>query len=184
MAVADCRVEGVAIGVVHLLADFVENGRSEDLLHWEALASQRGGEVFAPAGDRVLASLADVPLSDLRTGLAAHHELEPVLARRSALGLRGEDLDGVTGLELRLERHEAAVHPRADARVADFGVDGVGEIDRSGVDGQGDDLALRREHEHLVVFEVDLQRGHELGGIVGVVLPVDDSSQPREVIAL
>ena len=57
----------------------------------------------------------------------------------------------------RVERHQPAVDPRADAAVPDLGVDRVGEVDRRRAGRQRDDLALRREDEDLVLLEVDLQ---------------------------
>ena len=47
--------------------------------------------------------------------------------------------------------------------------------------GEGDDLALGREDEDLVLLEVDLQVLHELVGVGGLRLPVDDPVQPRDV---
>jgi hypothetical protein len=38
--------------------------------------------------------------------------------------------------------------------MADFGMDGVGEVDRGGIGGQGDDLALGGEDVDLVLLEV------------------------------
>ena len=43
-------------------------------------------------------------------------------------------------------------------RVADLGVDRVGEVDRRRAARQREDLALGREDEDLVLLEVDLQR--------------------------
>ena len=98
-----------------------------------------------------------------------------------AAHLGGEDLDGVAREQLGVERHQAAVDPGPDAGVADLGVDGVGEVDRRGALGQGDHPALRGEDEDLVLLEVDLQVGHELGGVGGLGLPVDDAVQPGQV---
>ncbi len=81
----------------------------------------------------------------------------------------------------RVERDQAPVDPGADAGVADLGVDGVGEVDRRGVDRQRDDLALRGEDEDLVLLEVDLQPLHELVGVAGLGLPVDDAVEPGHV---
>ena len=46
--------------------------------------------------------------------------------------------------------------PRADAAIADLAVHGIGEIDRRGAARQLDQLALRREAEHLVLVELEL----------------------------
>ncbi len=66
--------------------------------------------------------------------------------------------------------------------MADLGVDGVGEVDRRGAVGEGDDLALGGEHEDLVLVEVDLEGLHELVGIAGLRLPVDDAVEPGHVV--
>ena len=82
-----------------------------------------------------------------------------------------------------VERHEPAVHLGADAGVADLGVDRVGEVDRRGAAGQGDDPALRREDVDLVLLEVDLQHVEEPLGVGDLGLPVDDAVEPDHVVA-
>ena len=104
--------------------------------------------------------------------------------RARALDLGGEDLAGVARAEPVVERDQPAVHPGADARVPDLGVDGVGEVDGSGALGEGDDPALGREDVDLVLVERDLEVGHELGGVGGLGLPVDDAVQPDLVVAV
>jgi hypothetical protein len=66
--------------------------------------------------------------------------------------------------------------------VTDFGVDRIREVDWCRPRRQRDDLALRREDEHLVLLEVDLQRLHELARIGRLLLPVDDPLEPRHVL--
>ena len=51
---------------------------------------------------------------------------------------------------------ELPVHLRADAGVADVGMDGIGEIDRRRPARQRDQPALRREAENLVLEELEL----------------------------
>ncbi len=98
--------------------------------------------------------------------------------------LAGEDLHGVAGGEGRVEGHEPAVDPRADAAVPDLGVDRVGEVDRVGPGRHRHDPALRGEDEDLVLLEVDLQRLHELGRVLGLLLPVHEALEPDEVVGL
>ena len=78
-------------------------------------------------------------------GTLALVDIEPVLdlvarARRLddgqpvAAGLvpgLGQDLDDVAAVQLVAQRHHAPVHLGAHAGVADFGVDGVGKVDRA-----------------------------------------------------
>ncbi len=66
--------------------------------------------------------------------------------------------------------------------MADLRVDRVREVDRRRARRQRDHAALRREDEHLVLFEVDLQALHELAGIGGVLLPVDDALEPHQIL--
>ncbi|CAB4323439.1 unannotated protein [freshwater metagenome] len=65
--------------------------------------------------------------------------------------------------------------------MADLGVDGIGEIDGGSTLRKGDDTTLRREDEHLVLFEVDLEVRHELVWIRGLLLPIDDSIEPGQI---
>src|SRR5947209_13989330 len=81
-----------------------------------------------------------------------------------------------------VEGYESSVHPGADAGMTDLGVDGIGEIDGRRVQGKGDDLAAWREDEDLVLLEVGLQVLHELGGVGGVLLPIEDPLQPVDVL--
>jgi hypothetical protein len=81
-----------------------------------------------------------------------------------------------------VQRHDLAVDARADAAVADLRVDLVGEVQRGRAGGQRLDLALGREDEDLLVEEVDLQRLHELLGVLEVLLPVEHVAQPLELL--
>ncbi len=80
-----------------------------------------------------------------------------------------------------MQRHHLAVDLRADAAVPDVGVDLVGEIQRGRSGGEVLDIALRREDVDLILGEVDLQRVHELLGVLRVLLPVEHRAQPVEL---
>ena len=86
-------------------------------------------------------------------------------------------------LQLVVERDDLAVHLGADAAVADVGVDRVGEVERGRAGGEVLDLALRREDEHLVLEEVDLERLEELGRVL-VALGLEQLAQPGHLLAL
>ena len=182
VVLADGGVQRLEVGVVHRLGDVVERRRRRQLLDRQTLLAQRLGQLLAPGVDGVDPALTREPLADLGAGLRRVHELQPVAARARALDLAGEDLDGVARRQRGVERHQAPVDPRADAPVADVGVDRVGEVDRRRARGQRDDLALGREDEDLVLLEVDLQRLHELAGVGGLLLPVDHALQPEQVL--
>ena len=78
--------------------------------------------------------------------------------------------------------HQASVDAGPDAGVAHLGVDGVGEVQRCGTVGEDDHVALRGEDVDLVVLEVALEVGHELGRVRGLGLPVQDLVQPDDVV--
>src|SRR5690606_16246903 len=77
------------------------------------------------------------------------------------------------------ERHDAAVDLGADGRVADIGVDGIGEIDRRRTARQRDQLALRGETEDLVLEQFELGMLQELLRIVAFRKRLDRASEPR-----
>ena len=112
--------------------DVVQRRRRRQLLDRQALLAQRLGQLVAAGVDGVDPALTREPLADLGPRLRRVHELQPVAARARALDLAGEDLDGVARRQRRVERHQAPVDARADAAVADVGVDRVGEVDRRG----------------------------------------------------
>ena len=66
------------------------------------------------------------------------------------------------------KRRVAAIDLRADRRVADIGMDRIGEIDRRRAARQGDQPAVRREAEHLVMKEFELRMLEEFLGRVAL----------------
>ena len=136
-----------------------------------------------PAVDDVLvAVLALEPLADLLARMGGPDDVQPV-ARRAVLALGRDDLDDVAVLEPVVERDEPVVDLRADRAVADVGVDAVGEVERRRAGRQVLDVALRREHEDLVLEDVELDALDELGRVrLGdVALPVHELAQPGEL---
>ena len=142
----------------------------------EVLLQQRAAGVLG-----VLARLLLEPLLDLVARARGLDHGQPV-ARRAALALARQHLDDVAGLQRVVERDDLAVDLRADAAVAELGVDLVGEVQRRGARGQRLDLALGREDEDLLVEEVDLQVLHELLGVLELLLPVEHRAQPLELL--
>ena len=93
-----------------------------------------------------------------------------------------DDLDDVAVAQAGAERHHLAVHPRADALVADVGVDGVGEVHRRRVARERLHLALRREDVDLFGVELDLEVLEEFLRIADLLLPFEELPQPDEVL--
>src|SRR5699024_4197449 len=85
----------------------------------DGVPTHRPGQLLATVLDRLLPALLREPLTDLAARTRALDEAEPVTARSGVLILRGEDLDGVTVLQLRVQGHEAAVDAGAHRLVAD-----------------------------------------------------------------
>ena len=132
--------------------------------------------------DVLVAVLALEPLADLFAGVTGADDVQPV-ARRAVLALRRDDLDDVAVLESIVERDEPVVHLRADRAVADVGVDAIGEVERRRAGRQVLDVALGREHEDLVLEDVELDALDELGRVRlrDVALPVHELAQPGEL---
>src|SRR4051794_38976856 len=177
---AERDVELLRLAEAHLADDVGEQWRAGDLLRRQArlgevLLQQRAARVLG-----VLPALLLEPLLDLVARARGLHYREPV-PRRAALALGREHLDDVARLQLVVQRDDLRVDLRADAPVAELGVDLVGEVERSGPGGERLDLALRGEDEDLLVEEVDLQVLHELLGVLELLLPVEHRAQPLEL---
>ena len=114
--------------------------------------------------------------ADRGARLAGDDEGFPGRRRRLALG--ADDLDLVAVLQLGQQRRHAAVDLAAHRRVADIGVHRIGEVDGRRAAGQGDEAALGREAEDLVVEELELRVLEELLRIVALGQKVDGAPQP------
>ncbi len=166
VALADGRVEGVEVGVVHGLGHPEQDRRVGQLLDGQALLAERLGQLLPARLDGILAALPAEPLADLVAGPGADHDLQPVRGSGPA--------DGTLEVKISTLSPEASCESSGTRRPLtrapmqrwpDLGVDGVGEVDRGGLDRQGDDVALGREDEDLVRLQVQLQRLQELAGI-------------------
>ena len=116
---------------------------------------------------------------DRRPRLAGDRERFP-RRRRRRLGLRGQHLDLVAVLQFGRQRRELAVDLAADRAVADIGMHGIGEVDHIGLARQRDQLALRREAEHLVVEQFELGMLEKLFRVGAFRQDADGMAQPGE----
>ena len=101
-------------------------------------------------------------LADRGARLGGRDEARPGRVRLRAF--RGDDLDGLAVSQHGAKRHEAAIHLRRDAALADARVHGIGEVDAGRAARQPHDVALWREHVDLVGEQVDLDALEELLG--------------------
>ena len=82
-------------------------------------------------------------LTNLRTGVRRHHDVQPFEAR--LLGVRGENFDTLSTAQRLTKRNILAVDDTTDAAVADFRVNEIGEIQYGAADGQLKEVAFGRE---------------------------------------
>ncbi len=94
---------------------------------------------------------------------------------------RRDDLDDVAVLEARTQGHHLAVDARADALMADVGVDGVGEIDRRRAARQGLHHALRGEGVDLFGVQLDLEVLDEFLRVGHLLLVLEELPHPLEI---
>src|SRR3989454_9494864 len=81
----------------------------------------------------------------------------------------------------RSQRGDAAVEARAVTAQSHLGVHREREIDRRRAFGQPLHVAPRREHEDLILIQVDLQELEEFFGRVGVLLQLEQLPEPGEM---
>ncbi len=129
-----------------------------------------------------LPSLPGQPTTDPYPGPGGLDETQPVFGWACVRQPRTQDLHHVAVAQPGVQRDQPAVDPRPDGPVPEFGVDGVGEVDRRGPRRQRDDPPLGSEDQYLVGVEVRRQRLQELTGILGVALPVEQAVQPGQAL--
>ncbi len=104
---------------------------------------------------------------------------KPLPGRRRRLRPRSHDLHLVAVMQLGAQRHMAAIDLGADAGVSDLGVHGIGEIHRRGAARQRDQIALRREAEHLILEHLELGVLEELLGAAEACSRMSSSSRSQ-----
>ncbi len=92
--------------------------------------------------------------ADARLGFACDNKPLPV--GRRCLAFRSRDLDLITIHQLRVERNDTAIYLRADRLVAESRVHSIGKINRRRTARQRNQVAVRREAEHLILIEFQL----------------------------
>ena len=113
--------------------------------------------------------------TDLRLGPRGLHNVQPFLTR--LLISRCEHFYLVATLQLVTDGHHFAVDASARTRIAHFRVNMISEIEHSSPHREFQQVALRREDEHLVLIEVHLKLVHCLQ-TVGVLQHRADIREP------
>ena len=149
-------------------------------LHVEAEPPRLLLEQLAPELEAALLLLGVDVVLDLVARPRGDDEVQPVAARM--MPGRGDNLHDVAVAEARAQRHHLAVDPRADALMADVGVDGVREVDRRRVARKRLHLPGRREDVDLFGIELDLQVLQELLRIADLLLELEQLAKPDEVL--
>ena len=120
------------------------------------------------------------PLLDLGPRLVGFTDIQPVTA--GSLGRLGSnDLHDVAVFQRRIDVADPVVDLRPYQSVTHTGVDGIGKIDGGRACGQRYDLALRREHEDLIVEHIDLE-GVYIIFRIGVLLAFQKPADPLKVL--
>ena len=127
-----------------------------DLLQRNSIFPRFLLDQLAPDFNGPLALMNVEPVLDFVTGARRLDQAQPVAAR--LMSRLRENLDDVSRVEFVAERHHAPVHLGADARVPDFRVNRIREINRGRIARQHHHLALRREGVDLFRIQIDFQR--------------------------
>src|SRR5579884_128760 len=121
-------------------------------------------------------------MADFASRVRGPDEAEPIAAR--AVALLGENFHDVAAVELVAKGDNLAVHFGADALVADFRVDEIGEIDGSRAGGKFEHAALGSEGVHLGGSQVHLERRKELTGLLKLLGPFNQLAHPDDALVV
>ena len=127
------------------------------------------------------AQLALEILADLGARALRFDDLKPVQAGAFGIGA-GHDLYAVACLQLGVQRHDTAVDLGACAGIAHSGVHTIGKVQGRSAARQVDNIALGGENEHLLAEQIGLQTVDKFMAVTGFALPVEDLTQPVELL--
>src|SRR5215204_6189897 len=159
--------------------ELIELGTSEQRRGIETEPPRLLIEQTPPQFDTARPLLREQHVPNLAAGTRRRHERQPVAAW--LVSRLRHDLDDVTVLQSRAQRHHAAVDADTNALVADVSVYRVGKVDRRRPTRQRAHLALGREDVDLLGIEIDLQVLQELGGIAYLLLHLEELTHPLEI---
>ena len=95
-----------------------------------------------------------------------------------------DDFNRVSVFQLVSQRNDVPVHLGADALMADFRMDAVGEVDRSRTLRKGSHVAVRCKHIDLFGEQGHLQVGHEFSWIFDLLLCIQQISKELDLIII
>ena len=160
---------GDALPIV--IRDFLQAHAGLPRFLFEQLPADVGG---------LLALVEMNPLANLAARARGVNKREPVARGRVAL-LR-DDFDHVAIGERVTQRNHLAIHFRAGALVADFGVDRVGEINRRGAARKDHHASFRREGVNLLGIEVHAQSREKFARLLHLLHPLDQMAHPDDAL--
>ena len=98
--------------------------------------------------------------------------------------LGGYHLDRLTVAQRRMQGRITTVHPGSDAGISDFGVDRIGEVDRTRSARQRLDVTGRRVDVDFLGEEIDLDALEKLDGVTGLRLDFQQFLDPLTGVLL
>ena len=98
------------------------------------------------------------------------------------MALLRDDFDHIAIGQRVAQRNHFAVHFGARALMADFGVDGIGEVDGRGAARQHDHAPFRRERVDLFGIEIDAQSRKKLARLLHLLHPLDQVAHPDDAL--
>ncbi len=98
----------------------------------------------------------------------------------------GHHLHEIAVLQRRGERGKAIINAHSLAVITHFGVNAIGKINSRRSFTQTHHIALGREHKHLFIEEVFLDRTQEVVAVVAntILLPIHQLPQPVEALRI
>ena len=127
-------------------------------------AAQGLGQQAFAQGDGIVAAGVFHITADGAAGAAGHGKIQPCRIRL-AVG-RCDDFHRVARFQFGAQRHGDVVHFRADAAVADVGMNGIGKVNRTRTARQSDDFPFRRNDIRFVGEQIDFDVFQEFKRIV------------------
>src|SRR5215813_227209 len=122
------------------------------------------------------------PVADFTSRVGGLGKAEPIAAGRMAF-LRKNFYHVAVG-DFVAQRDHLAVYFCADALMADFRVNGISKVDRSGAAGEFDDAPFWSEGVDFGGSEVNFERVQEFAGFLEFLRPLDELAHPDDALVV